>query len=442
MKKYIIIIIGISILLTAYHVEAASIIREQNLDGYTGSVGVGTGGWQVIGSGLTGNYDSLTLETTAAATTTLYFNLFAATSSATSTLAGSDFIQNLVAEKYVTIPTGHSFITITSSTSLTTSSSQFDPQKYYFFTFSAYAGGNFSIYGDTQISSYAYGQAYGNSWNSFDGLNNLWFELNATNQTPLTLLTFPYNNLSTPDFKNWITTTFSGSNGVIHIRYGNDPNNLNYDDNTAFNAYSADQQTSIPKSINLSLQQSYNATTSWYAQPYLVIGTTTYYGATYNFTYDGNATATNPQAILNPIGNLFTTPSSTSNLANCSIIEVGGCFVNAFQAIISFMFQPSTAITTPLSQQIIQFTTIFPFSIPATILNYATQNVNTSIATSTTINIPFMPAYSSTTIPFLNNNTLSNTIGSTAYNTYFNIMRSFLYLGTGAVMFYNITSIL
>lgn len=249
---------------------------------------------------------------------------------------------------------------------------------------------------------------------------------------------FPTNGTTTGEFSNW-NVLASGEVGTIKINYSG--NFSSFQD-----TYAANVSVANTAGFSVIKRNSLGSTsTIWFATAYLYdsVGTLTAQSSQIIFTFNPAITPANTfhtvqdylQSIYSGTATL-TLPynDASSSLATCNPFNLGTCFVNAGKAIGHFLFTPSQNTSDQLKNSLISFSSVFPFSVPMTIIQEINNQASTTPASGTL----------SLTIPDLNNMTLNiltptttqSVVGVTAKDAYFNAARTLMYLATGAHMFF------
>lgn len=282
-------------------------------------------------------------------------------------------------------------------------------------------------------------------------VKDLYFRINASGTIPSAIsITYPTNGTSTADFNTWAVSA-SGEIAKVKINY--EDNFSNYSDTaTVYSTTNGYITIPIPKSHALAI-----STSSFYsATPYILdindniiaSGTTIYFQINQGFS--SSTSNTNWQNFLNTLvdngifgvntySNIgWNLPEPTASTTaecfwNSSPID---CIINGFYKLAANLFTPHDISLNTIKSQLTQFSTIFPFSVPLTLM----QQLETSASTTPTYSALAitLPDLNNTTFTLLSSSSVSSTIGSSAASTYFSVWRTILYTLTGGIMFFTI----
>lgn len=305
----------------------------------------------------------------------------------------------------------------------------------------------------------AYNTVLGNTYALSSG-NRQTLRVYSQAQLPASITILYPNATTTGAFPNWIVQA-SGELGTIKINYSG-----------AFSSFQDIIYPSLSASnyFNLAVPRTHSlgaTTTLWTAQALLYDSSnvlTAQSDVTY-FTFNPALSPSNPlggvidffnnaPTLSNQLQNLYSGVGSSgipftdasSSLANCNALNFfswGTCFVNGISMTANALFIPcpqgssatyiGCSIQNQLSQQLLGFTSIFPFSVPMTLL-HEVQNDTSSTPNPTTLALSF-PAINNMNLTILTSSSITNAVGSTTQSTYFTTARALMYAATGIHMF-------
>lgn len=316
-------------------------------------------------------------------------------------------------------------------------------------------GGNTAYYSNALTHIYN-ASSWGNatSSNACCGFNSIPGQFIGEGTSPSSIsITYPTNGTSTADFANWQVQA-SGEIAKIKINYEDSFSSYS-DTANIFSTTNGTITIPIPKNSQLAV-----STSSFYsATPYILdindnitaTGTTIYFQITdsgfvtstnsiWDFINNAPTFQNNLQKSLRGNASLtlpYTDASST--LSNCNALNFfswGTCFVNGMTNLAGILFVPHQQVTKLVQGELNQFTTVFPFSVPFSMIQQL-ETISSSTPTQTDLTLT-IPDLNNTTFTLLSSSTVTSTIGTNGATTYFAVWRGVLYLITGAVMFFTI----
>lgn len=271
---------------------------------------------------------------------------------------------------------------------------------------------------------------------------------------------WPQNNTSTPDFRNWVldlnlSTTTEGAIGVL---YGDSTSTIDmFSDFSALQSIPAGRTWAVvPKSHLLNPMENFATSSVWFAYAALLdangdsIATTSviFFNINPNYSIDISTMPTSTAhgiTLARPYGNVFNfTATEVSPYFTCSVAvnDWTGCLGNVFLALFRMTFVPSDTSLSFINSQILALENVFPFNLYFGLIGdvrtYADEN---NVATSTPMTIKlrnfqntgYITVFNATSSFWVNIATTAHcdaTCAQATVDRVFNVVKMFIWLST------------